>query len=575
MANSWMRQITGPAAQESSYEALHSLVSNHDPGGTAAAKEQRLCEPELQQTVSEARVRELEKQCSELEESQRRLTTAFYEHAPVGYVTFDCSGYVVEANATSLILLEHDIQRLQQSPFRFFVHREDLGIFTSHLNRCKKSDGSKVVSELRLQSKNGATVPVQFISVPVNNAGQQLCRTVLVDLSERRRNEEALAETKEFSERIVETVREPLVVLDTELRIISVNRAFSAFFKKTAALVKDRPIEVILHLWWSGNRLRQVLERVLIKREPLENFELEVEPPGLGKRILLLNARRLYQRPNLPGHLLIAFEDITERKAAEEQLRQINHELELRVANRTEDLHRSYQQMESFCYSIAHDLRAPLRTMVSFSELLEEIYGRQIGKDGKDYMERIRQSGMRMDRMIVDLLSYGKLNTVRLPLEQINIDEIFHEVLSRHAKDIQEKKAVVKKPKPLPAACGHRVVLEVAFTNLLSNALKFVAPDVRPKVTVWHEDIDQSVRIHVQDNGIGIAPGNLDKIFGVFQRLHTSNSCYSGTGIGLALVSKGIERIGGQVGVESQPGTGSRFWIQLRKENPSAPERAG
>lgn len=509
--------MTRTAAQQSgSGSKSHSAhAARSAPPDT---KDQQLCELELQRTVAEARIRELEVANRRLEEAQTRLTNSFYEHAPVGYITFDRKGYIVESNATALLLLGHDSTSLKERPFKFFVQREDWNLFISHLQRCRTGNGTKAITELRLQSKGRGAIPVQLTSVPMDNAGQYLCRTVLVDLAERKRNEHALAQAKEFAESIVQTVRQPLVVLDSDLRIMSVNRAFSDYFKKTAESVKQRPFEVILHLWWSGNRLRSVLDRVLIKNEPLENFQLEVEPPTLGKRVLLLNARRLYQKENLPGHILVAFEDITDRKAAEDLIRHISHDLEQRVEARTEDLRKSYQQMEAFCYSIAHDLRAPLRSMVGFSDLLGEIYGPQLDRPAQNYLEKIRQSGKRMDRMILDLLDYGRLNTIHLPLEKIDLEKVFHEVIARHVKDIEEKRAVIRKKKPLPSIYGHRVVLEVALTNLISNALKFVSHGVRPKIVIWPEEQDDFVRICVQDNGIGINPEDAKKIFGVFQR---------------------------------------------------------
>src|SRR5262249_11183230 len=150
--------------------------------------------------------------------------------------------------------------------------------------------------------------------------------------------------------------------------------------------------EVLLNLWWSGNELRTELEKVLVKNQPLENYRLVIKPSDLDRRVVLMNARRLNQREGLPHRLMVILEDVTDRENAREELKKSNEQLEERVAARTADLQRSYDQMESFCYSIAHDLRAPLRSMSGFSQLLTERFGEQIGKEGRAFTDRISQS---------------------------------------------------------------------------------------------------------------------------------------------------------------------------------------
>jgi signal transduction histidine kinase len=245
-------------------------------------------------------------------------------------------------------------------------------------------------------------------------------------------------------------------------------------------------------------------------------------------------------------------------------MRKMNDQLEQRVAARTDALRRSYEQMESFCYSIAHDLRAPLRSMSGFSELLAGELGADMRPEAKDYANRIQQSAARMDNLINDLLQYGRLNTIDLPVQEVDLEKIFSEVRNQLASEIEKRQAHVVKKGSLPPVFGNRVVLQVALTNLISNAMKFVPPQTRPKVIIRPEFRQDYLRLWIEDNGIGIAEEDHGKIFGVFQRLHKLEN-YPGTGIGLALVSKGMERIGGRVGVESAVGRGSKFWMELKK----------
>ena len=282
-------------------------------------KDQLLCELELQRTVSAEQIRSLEKIRGELEEAQE-FFTAFYANSPIGYVTLTQRGQILNANSAATALF--GVQRpLQQLPFTLLVYRRDVPHFLTHLTQCKKSDGKKVVTELRLRTPVEEPARVQIISVPIGNGPGRGFLTATVDVSDRIRSERELAEAKEFSDSIVETVSQPLAVLDGDLRIVSVNRAFVEFFKKPAEYARGRVFEVMLNLWWSGNALRDALEKVLVRDQPLEHFHIETDLRDVGKRSLLLNARRLHRKPGSNPLILVALEDITLRKQAEEQWR--------------------------------------------------------------------------------------------------------------------------------------------------------------------------------------------------------------------------------------------------------------
>lgn len=524
-------------------------------------KDQRLCELELEQTVSASRIAELEKTCDELQESAKSLG-AFYKQSPIAALAINRRGNIIDSNLAAVALFGFAQVRLEQLPFIYFVHGEDAPRFWAHLERCKNPNGQKVQTELRLRDKRRQELlRVQLVSVAVGG-DREAFLTAIVDLSEHYRSERALSEEKEFSESIVETVSQPLAVLDAQLRIVSVNRAFTQFFGKPAEYAIGRIFDMMLNLWWSGNALRADLEKALLGGPPVENFQIDATLPDLGRRSFLLGARRLHRKDASRPLLLVGMEDITARKEAEEQMRRLNQDLENRVASRTESLKKSYEQMEAFCYSIAHDLRAPLRSMTGFSQLLSEQVGPDLSPEAKDYTGRIQQSAERMDELIRDLLSYGRLNTAPLTTSMVNLENVFQEVLAQHEKDIHDKGARIHRKGRLPLICGHPAVLHTILSNLVTNAMKFVASGVRPRIEVSAETRNDRIRVWVADNGIGIAPENHDKIFGVFQRLHGPGR-YPGTGIGLAIVAKGVERMGGLVGLESEPGKGSRFWFEL------------
>jgi signal transduction histidine kinase len=222
--------------------------------------------------------------------------------------------------------------------------------------------------------------------------------------------------------------------------------------------------------------------------------------------------------------------------------------------------------LEAFVYSIAHDLRAPVRAMQGFSEMLVEEAGLALNERAKGYAHRISNSAQFIDALLRDLLAFSRIAQQQVELASMNPETVVQAVLSRLESDIQEKNAQVEMLAPWPAVLAHEPTLGQVIFNLVSNALKFTAADRRPHVRLHAEENGQFVRVWVEDNGMGIAPEHQEQIFRLFTRLHGER--YPGTGVGLAIVQKGVERMGGRVGVESDAGLGSRFWFELRKANP-------
>ncbi|MBD2060210.1 PAS domain S-box protein [Oculatella sp. FACHB-28] len=251
-----------------------------------------------------------------------------------------------------------------------------------------------------------------------------------------------------------------------------------------------------------------------------------------------------------------------------EQLQLHAAELEQRVESRTAELQEANEALQAFAYSVSHDLRAPLRSMAGLGTILLEDYGDRLDGDGQEYTQRIVQAARDMDTLILDLLEYSRLSRSDIQLRVLNLNAIIAEVLSHLRSEIDAKHAEVVVESPLPEVEGHYAIFSRILTNLLTNALKFTRPDHQPQIHLWTEErLDETgawVRLWVEDDGIGIEPRFQEQIFQVFERLHSAE-VYPGTGIGLAIVRKGAERMGGRVGVESQVGQGSRFWIELRK----------
>ena len=194
--------------------------------------------------------------------------------------------------------------------------------------------------------------------------------------------------------------------------------------------------------------------------------------------------------------------------------------------------------------------------------LLEE-GGAALSERAQDYAGRISKSAQFMDQLLQDLLAFSQIGQQQLELSSVNLERLVQQTLSHLEKEIAETRARVEAVPPWPAVRAQEQILGQVFNNLITNALKFVAPGAHPKVRLSATETAEWVRVWVEDNGIGVAPEYHEQLFRIFTRLHGEE--YPGTGIGLAIVQKGVERMGGRVGVESTPGQGSRFWVELQK----------
>lgn len=269
--------------------------------------------------------------------------------------------------------------------------------------------------------------------------------------------------------------------------------------------------------------------------------------------------------------------DITERRLADEKIRSLNLKLESRVRQVTE----ANRELEAFSYSISHDLRAPLRSMQGFAQMLLAECDGVLPDTGKEYLARLLNSAGYMDQLLRDLLEYSRLGQFDLPTTVVPLERAVAEVLEFLAGEIQSRQAEIEVRPPLFQVRAHPPTLKQILSNLISNALKFVEVGRQPQIRLWAESsedgstrpaaISPRIRLCVSDNGIGIDPDQHQKIFGLFQRVHTAER-YPGTGIGLAIVRKGAERMAGRVGVESRPREGSCFWLELPAAQPATDE---
>jgi signal transduction histidine kinase len=266
--------------------------------------------------------------------------------------------------------------------------------------------------------------------------------------------------------------------------------------------------------------------------------------------------------------------EIKDRKQAEQALREARDrledqaiQLECRVQERTAKLAETVGDLEAFSYSVAHDMRAPLRGMQGFAQLLIEEHAMKLNPEARDYLDRIASSASRMDLLIQDALEYTQVLRSETELKPVDLDQITRQLI-RTFPGWHSPHAEISVIGTLPAVLGHEGFIVQCLSNLIGNAVKFVTPGTTPRVRIWAEPLETHIRLYVVDNGIGIASKDHDRVFRMFERINHADE-YEGTGIGLAVVRKAVERMKGCVDFESEPGRGTRFWIELKKA-PSA-----
>jgi len=406
---------------------------------------------------------------------------------------------------------------------------------------------------------------------------------------------QSLDVSEEFGRAVIQTVHQPLLVLDGELRVLRANRAFFEAFQVDAPGTIGRPLTELGDGQWNSPGLRAFLNELLDGDPGLKSTEVEDDFPVIGRRIMKMNAQRVRGDSAGWDAFLIAIEDITER----ERLLQDLH-------RRTRDLERSNRELESFAHAASHDLQEPLRKILAFGDRLKASLGAELDERSADYLERMFSASRRMQQLIEEVLLYSRVSRDAIVPAPVGMAPLVRGVLNDLEIQIEEAGATVELS-GLPTVLGSRVPIRYLVQNLLSNSLKFRKPGEPARVLIswrpvaleeeagglpgpgtapWRRPEEAGVGppavqdwglFRVEDDGIGFDPQYADRIFGMFERLH-GREAYEGTGIGLALCRRIVERHGGGIRAEGRPGSGAviEFTLPLAtdEESTSAGEPA-
>ncbi len=379
-------------------------------------------------------------------------------------------------------------------------------------------------------------------------------------IEEREKAEKELGRSELKYKKLYDGMMDGFVISSIEGKILEFNNAFASMLMYDYEELKSKDINDLTPAKWHDEEKR-IINNQVFGSGYSETYEKEMIKKDGSIFPVELRTHLIVNDKNQKEGMWAIIKDITERKKIELMSQKLNEELEQRVKERTSQLKILNQELEAFSYSVSHDLRTPLRIISGYSKILFEEYANELSDDAKTLLEGITKNTNNMSCLIDDLLEFSKLNRKEVALTEINFEKIFKEVFNEIPISAIKDKVIINISK-LPVVKGDKALLKQVAANFISNAVKFSSKVENPEINV-SANIENGMAVFcIKDNGVGFDMNYSGKLFGVFQRLHKQNE-YEGTGVGLAIVKRIINRHGGKVWAESELNRGSSFYFSL------------
>jgi two-component system, LuxR family, sensor kinase FixL len=507
----------------------------------------------------------------QLQKAQERFYDIFESSKDgITYTTLD--GKFLDSNRAYELITGYTRDELASMNFSELTPKKDYLREQEYVNEVIKTGESKSYEKQYIR-KDGKLVDVSITTFLVKDRSGMpagLCG-VVKDISELRKSHKALGESEERSKSIIASLQEGIIFRDKEGNIQDCNVSAEKIFGVTKEELKGSKTFNVKGIWKvideTGNPLEESQQpyALCIKTNaPITNFIVGMIKEGEEQPMWLsINTQPIRRAGRKKPYAIVSsYSVITDEKIAEEKLRELNIQLE-----------RSNKELQDFASVASHDLQEPLRKVQTFGDRLRQKDGNKLSEEGKDYLDRMQNAASRMRTLINDLLTFSRITTKAQPFEKVKLNKIIEEVLSDLEITAEEAGAIISVDS-LPAIEADPTQMRQLFQNLISNALKFKKKEVTPSIDIFvkgsenekymKEDFknEENCTIIVKDNGIGFEEKYVDRIFNVFQRLHTREE-YEGTGVGLAVCRKITERHGGDITAQSKLGKGSEFIITL------------